>query len=59
MHSKSNVSPQGFRDYSEALMRETLTEYWLDILDTGSKEEQIRFYKSERGEVDNIEKRLG
>lgn len=45
--------------FCEALLRESLIGYWLDILDAGSKEDQIRFYKSERGEVENLEKRLG
>ncbi len=44
--------------FCEALKNETKTEYYLDILMFGSRDEQHDFYEHERKVVDTIEKRI-
>lgn len=44
--------------FCEALQNEAKTEYYLDILMFGSRDEQHDFYEHERKVVDTIEKRI-
>lgn len=44
--------------FCEALMQEAGTGYYLNLLMSGTKEDQISFFREKRGEVIKLEKRL-